>query len=151
MSRIRVAFCESSAQAVPLVQLLLQAGVRAQIRNESRLANFWYVSTKRAGSRIEVSAEDVARARQLLLEWDTKQGLLQSTIRCPECKSLRVDYPQFTEKSLFTNFAMGLAAEFRLVELSYYCEDCHFMWVRQPARQARARHHLAPDYFLERV
>ncbi len=149
--RIRVAFFACTAQAVPVCRSLLQAGIPAEVHNESRLANLWYVSASNAGARLEVHAQDVERARRFLMDLDAKEDLLHWAIRCPECHSLRVDYPQFTQKSLFTNLAMGLAAEIGLVERNYYCEDCHFMWGKQNPRPQRARQHLAPDYFLEGV
>src|SRR6267154_1963344 len=147
MSRIRIALFEGPAQAKPIQQRLMQVGIPAEVHNESRLAQLWYVSLRRAGARLEVSAKDAELARELLLEWDGDQAV-QSAIRCPECKSLRVDYPQFTQKSLFTNFAMGLVAELGLLEREYYCEDCHCMWAKQNPRRRRIRQHMAPDYFL---
>jgi hypothetical protein len=151
MSRIRVAFFAWPAQAVPVCRSLNEAGIPAEIHKESRLANLWYVSTRDAGARLEVQAKDAERALHFLMESDAKEDLLQCAIRCPECHSLRVDYPQFTLKSLFTNLAMGLAAEIGLVERNYYCEDCHFMWGKERTRPQRVRQHLAPDYFLEGV
>jgi len=46
---------------------------------------------------------------------------------------------------------MGLAAELGLIERQYYCEDCHCMWAKPDSRPHPVRHHLAPDYFLERL
>ena len=75
--------------------------------------------------------------------------MLRDAFRCPECRSLRVDFPQFTEKSIFTNIAFGLMAELGLIEREYYCHDCHCMWARPAAKAGRARSHMAPDYFLD--
>ena len=149
--KIRVAFFDCSVQGEPVCQLLKQAGILAELHKESPLASLWYVSRQRAGARLEVLAKDVDRARYLLLNSDVKTGTLHDAVRCPECHSLRVDYPQFTPKSLLTNLMIGLAAEIGLVERNYYCEDCHFMWGRPNTSAARARQHMAPDYFLEGV
>jgi hypothetical protein len=149
--KIRVAFFDRSVQGEPVCQLLNQAGILAELHKESPLASLWYVSRQQAGARLEVLAKDVDRARCLLLDSDAKSGSLHNAIRCPECHSLRVDYPQFTPKSFLTNLMLGLAAEIRLVERSYYCEDCHFMWGRPNNSATRARQHMAPDYFLEDV
>jgi mono/diheme cytochrome c family protein len=151
MSRIRVARFEGPDQAEPIRQRLTQNGIPAEVHKESRLAVLWYVSRRSAGARLEVPAKDAERARRLLLEWDTSESLMHRAVRCPECRSLRVDYPQFTQRSLFANFAMGLVAELGLVEREYYCEDCHCMWQKQQTRPRRARRHMAPDYFLENV
>jgi mono/diheme cytochrome c family protein len=151
MNRIRVAFFESSAQAEPVRLRLLQSHIPAEVHQESPLALLWYISRRRAGARLEVRAQDAERAGQLLLQWDADDALLRGAIRCPECKSLRVDFPQFTQKSVLTNLALGLVAEMGLLEREYYCEDCHCMWEKQTAKSRRPRQHLAPDYFLEDV
>jgi len=146
-----VALFENHTQAEPTRQDLVQAGIRAEIHSESGLAKLWFVSKARAGVRLEVPVKDAERARRLLVQWDADHGWLQSAIHCPECRSLRIEFPQFTEKSLLTNLAMGLIAECRLVERQFYCEDCHCMWAKsQPQPQPqRLRAHTAPNYFLE--
>jgi hypothetical protein len=151
MIRIRLALFDGSTQAEPIRQRLKDVGISAEVHDESGLAKLWYVPGRGAGARLEAPEAEAARAQQLLKEWDAQPGLLQSAIHCPECGSLRVEYPQVTHKSLFTNFAVGLAAELGLVEREYYCEDCHCMWGKQDAKPRRVRDHLAPDYFLEGV
>ena len=80
-----------------------------------------------------------------------REPWIEYAIRCPDCKSFRVDFPQFTEKSVLTNVTMGLIAELGFIERQYYCEDCHFMWTRPDSRVIRIRPHLAPNYFLEEI
>ena len=72
----------------------------------------------------------------------------REAVHCPECGSLRIQYPQATQKSLMTNFFMGLAAEVGIVNLHYYCEDCHYTWPHDhtPPKQSP---HGAPYYFIE--
>lgn len=151
MKKVRVAFFDCSAQGQPVCQLLSQAGILAELHKESPLAFLWYISRRRAGVRLEVGVEDAERAHTLLRESDSKAWLPGNAVRCPECDSLRIDYPQFTRKSLLTNLVMGLASQIGLVELSYYCEDCHCMWEREGNSVGRTRQHMAPDYFLEDV
>lgn len=150
MNRIRVALFENRTQAEPARQRLAQEGIRAETKAELGLARLWFISRWRAGMRLEVPAIDAERAGRLLREWSAEPRLLEHAIRCPECKSFRVDYPQFTEKSLFTNLAMGLVAGLGLIERQYYCEECHCMWLKPGGRTPRIRSHMGPDYFLER-
>jgi mono/diheme cytochrome c family protein len=151
MTRIRVAFFESPTQAGSFRQRLRQSGIAAEVHDESALARLWFVPKTRAGSRLEVPERDFERANLLLLEWGGEPDGLRGVIRCPECGSLRADYPQFTPRSLLTNLVMGLMAEIGLVEREYYCEDCHCMWPRPGSQPRRPRPHMAPDYFLEDV
>lgn len=146
---MRVALFENHLRAEPTRQRLSRVGIAARIHPESILAKLWFVPKSRVGVRLEVSAQDAERARTLLAQWDAENSRAMGAVRCPECKSMRIEYPQFTEKSLLTNLAMGLMAECRLVEHAYYCEDCHCMWSKSGSAPRRLRAHTAPNYFLE--
>src|SRR5262245_14114765 len=100
--RMPVAFFGSCTNAEPIRKRLADQGIRAEIHDEMRLEKLWFVS-KPPGVRIEVPANQFERAYQTLLEWDSSEGLLRDAIRCPECKSLRVEYPQCTHKSVLPN------------------------------------------------
>jgi predicted Zn-ribbon and HTH transcriptional regulator len=151
MNRIPVALFSNSAKAEPLKQRLIQAGIQAEVHEELGLEKLWFVSKHSAGARLEVPADRFERAYQLLLDWDTAEDALREAIRCPECKSLRVDYPQFTRKSFIPNLLTGLSAKLGLVEKEFYCEDCHYTWPKEGTRPRAARAHLAPYYFIEGV
>ena len=148
MNRMSVALFNHPAKAEPIQKRLCQAGIAAELHDELRLEKLWFVAKDGATTRVEVPASQFERAEQLLLDWDACEGLMREAIRCPECKSLRVDYPQFTRKSLLTNLAAGLAAEVGLVEKEYYCLDCHCTWPKEIKPQ-RDRPHMAPHYFVE--
>jgi hypothetical protein len=150
MSWIPIALFSNSERAQPLRQRLLGAQIPAETHGESPLARMWFVSKREAGVRLMVPGERFEQAEQRLHEWDN-QGALREAIRCPECKSLRVVYPQYAEHSVLTNLLVGLAAALGLGEKDYYCEDCHFTWPKHGLRPRRSRPHLAPYYFIEGV
>jgi hypothetical protein len=151
MNRIPVAHFNDCAKAEPIQKRLAQAGIPAEIHDELRLEKLWLARKEDCGVRLEVPASQFERAEQMLVEWDTNEGALRDAIHCPECKSLRVDYPQFTRKSLLTNLAMGVAANVGLMDKEYYCEDCHFTWPKEGTKPRRNRVHMAPYYFIEGV
>jgi len=151
MMRIPVATFSNRAKAEPLQKRLAESGIQAEIHDELRLEKLWYVSKPATGVRLEVPANQFERAEQLLLDWDASEGALREAIRCPECKSLRVDYPQFTRKSMLTNVMMGLAAELHLMEKEYYCQDCHYTWPKEGTKPRRDRPHMSPHYFIEGI
>src|SRR5258707_15292946 len=151
MNRIRLALFHDRAAAESARGGLLQAGIPAEIHDELQLERLWFVTKSATGVRLEVPAKQLEQSIRFLLGEDASHGMLRHAIRCPECRSLRVDYTQFTRKSFFTNLAMGLMAELRLVERQYYCEDCHCMWSKQRAKPPRERAHLAPNYFVEKI
>jgi len=128
---------------------LSEVGIPAEIHDAPPWGKLWFVSKTGAGVRLEVPADKAGRAIALLLKWNDEAELLHDAIRCPECHYLRVDYPQFTDKSLLPNLVMGLLAILGVVEKGYYCEYCHCMWGKPNAKTQPARTHMAPNYFLE--
>ena len=151
MNRISIALFNSRSDAEPIQQRLAQAGIVAEIHEELRLQKLWFVSRRAAGARLEVAVDQFERAERLLLAWDCAEGVLRQAIQCPECKSFRVDYPQFAKNSVLTNMAAGFAAELGLVEKDYYCERCHYTWPKKSSTPERVRLHMAPYYFIEGV
>ena len=151
MNRITVATFPSRAAADPLQHRLMESGIQAEIHDELRLEKLWFVSKPQTGIRLDVPVQQFEQAHQLLLAWDVADGALRQTIRCPECKSLQVDYPQFTRKSLLPNVMMGISAAVGLVEKEYYCVDCHYTWPREGTKASVLRAHMAPYYFIDGI
>lgn len=151
MNRLSVALFPSPAKAQPVQQQLRASGFAAEVHEEEWVRAFWFVSKPEAGACLQVPAAQFERAEQFLLDWDAREHALNDAIRCPECSSLRVLYPQFARHSILTNLALGVAAQFGLVEKEFYCEDCHFTWPREGTRPSRVRPHQAPYYFIEGV
>lgn len=132
-------------------RLLAAEGFKPRVQGESWLQSLWFVPRRSAGVWLEVAADEFERAEQRLLVLDGNPPALRQAIRCPECGSLRVEYPQFAEHSLLTNLTLGIAAEVGLVEKEYYCEQCHFTWPKEGHKPRRDRPHLAPYYFIEGI
>jgi hypothetical protein len=150
MNWIPVATFNDRKGAEPFCQRLTEAGLHPQIHDRLNLEKLWFVKKPGCFARLEVPADEFERGEQLMITW-YDQGIPCDAIQCPECHSFRVQYPQFAKKSMLTNLFLGLAAELRLVEKSFYCEDCHLTWPKPGARPAAPRSHMAPDYFVENV
>jgi hypothetical protein len=149
MKRMTAALFPNHASAEPLRQRLADSGIHAGIYDKLRLEKLWFVSRNESGVRLEVPADEFERAENTLLALKD-EPLTREAIRCPECGSFRIQYPQVTHKSILTNLFMGLAAQMRLLECNYYCEECHCTWPHHPVLH-RARPHSAPNYFIEGV
>jgi hypothetical protein len=141
MNTISVALFSYRSDAEPLQRRLNEAGIHAEVHDCARMS----------GARIEVPADRFERAYQLLLDWDAAEGGLRGAIRCPECKSLRIEYPQYSHKSTLPNLLVGVLANIGAVQKEFYCQDCHFTWPKEGTKPSRVRPHMAPYYFIEGV
>jgi hypothetical protein len=151
MNRLPVAAFGQRAKAEALQARLMRAGVHSEIHDELRLEKLWSSASHAPFLRQEVLADHFDRACALLHEWDAKEGALRDALRSPECKSLRVTYPQFTRKFFLPNLALGIMARLGALEKQYYCEDCHFTWPREGSKPRRNRPNMAPYYFIEGI
>ena len=119
-------FNEPEAAVAPQ-QKLQAAGIPAEIYDECKVQKYWFISKPRACIHIQVDSSHFERALQLLHEWDASEGLLNEAIRCPECGSSRIQYPQFSSNFILPAFGAVLAA-IGLIERKFYCEDCQYTW-----------------------
>jgi len=137
------------AKAEPVCRRLAEAGINPEIhKNELLLEKLWFVQ-KSHPVRIEVPCDQFEKAEEMLLDCDAK-GELPDAIRCPECRSLRVQYPQFAHKSVIPNVIVGLMATFG-GQKDFYCEDCHYTWPMEGTKISAARPHSAPHYFIDGI
>ena len=151
MNRITIATFQDRSKAEPLQRRLTDNGIKAEIHDELRLEKLWFVSKPTTGARLEVPCNDFEKSEKLVAEWDAREDALHDAIRCPECKSFRVQYPQFAHKSVMPNVVMGFLASVGRVEKEYYCEDCHYTWPKEGSKLPKARPHSAPYYFIDGV
>src|SRR6266850_978422 len=150
MNRTSVALFNDRAKAAQIRERLAQAGISAEI-HQGRLEKLWFVNRAEAGVHLEVPSNQFERVEQLLVDWDATEGALHDAIHCPECRSLLVEYPQVTRKSVLTNVAMGLSAMLGLVEKEYYCQECHFTWPKEGKKPQPGRPNCAPYYFIRGI
>jgi hypothetical protein len=141
MHTIPVVLFSNQPDAEPLQKRLIENGVAARM-----------VRCQPPGSvRLEVPDDQFGRAHQLLMEWDILEGSLRRAIRCPECRSLRIEYPQYTHKSMLPNLFVAFFITIGATEKEFYCHDCHFTWPREGTKPSRIRPHSAPYYFIEGI
>jgi hypothetical protein len=143
-----LALFNSSRAAENLKRRLVDAGFSASVHDRLRLEKLWFVSKQETGAHIEVPSEQFEGACQTLQQWN-KQDSLEAAIRCPHCKSFRIEYPQLTRKSFIPNILLGLAAKLGFVEKDFYCKSCQYTWPRDPSQREHKKPHSAPGYFIE--
>jgi hypothetical protein len=127
---ITVATFNTQPPAERLVARLVEVGFQADLQDESgeqkwKLFNL----TPRAHLRVRVhsSEEDAALAK--LSEWKD-DPILADAVHCPECGSSRVEFPQFSRKTIVGALPAALAAA-GVIDQNYFCESCKFTWPGQ--------------------
>jgi hypothetical protein len=141
MNKISIALFGRRSNAESFQKRLSDAGISAQVHDVMGTT----------GARLEVPADQFERAHELMLNWDANESGVPGAIRCPECRSLRVEYPQYSHKSILPNLLVGFLANIGAMRKEFYCQDCHFTWPKEGTKPSSARPHMAPYYFIEGV
>jgi hypothetical protein len=110
-----------------LRERLIQSGIQAVIRDESKRERLWFMSEPLAAIHVEVPQSAYITAQNLIQEWDQADGVLKEAVRCPECGSGRVEFPQFPRKFYLPRFGALLLA-LRILPRNFYCQSCHYTW-----------------------
>ena len=114
--------------AEALVARLQGSGIAADIHDESSQQKWQLWSlTPLAHLHVRVGVDREANARKLLEQWTAEDGTSLGAVRCPECGSFSIEYPQFSRKTIIGALPSALAAA-GVIDRGYYCESCHFTW-----------------------
>ena len=124
---LTVATFNESAPAEILKDRLIAAGLHADLMDDSGAQAIFFLSREpRAHMVVRVRKEEYEKATSMTREWE-KEGLMREAVRCPQCGSFRIEYPQFSRRTAESVFFAQLAAA-HLIPREYYCEDCQFTW-----------------------
>lgn len=125
---ITVATFNDREPAEKIAQRLRTAGFSAEIYDESTEQKWKLFNLHpRAHMRVRVHSGEEERAHAVLKEWHATEGALADAVHCPECGSSKIEFPQFSRRTLMGALPAALAAT-GIIEKEYYCEDCHFTW-----------------------
>lgn len=125
---ITVATFNERPPAEHLAARLCAAGLPAELYDESHEQKWKVLNFRpRAHLRVRVHTSDEPRALALLYEWQGTEPKLAESLRCPECGSSRIEFPQFSRRTLVSAFPAVLAMA-GVIAQEYYCQSCHFTW-----------------------
>ena len=127
MEWLTVATFNELEDAEAICRRLREAGFTAETRDERNLQRWYFLAPALAGIRLRVPKEKHPQARELLEQWQAKDGALRKAIVCPECGSSRIEYPQFSRHFLWGGIAAVFAA-LGCFERKFFCKDCNFTW-----------------------
>ena len=98
---VTIATFNEPAKAKSLKTRFQQAGLHADVHNERYLQGVAFMSKPQANAKVMVEDKDFDRAQSLMIEWEaTDPDIAAALIRCPQCGSSRIEYPQMTRKFL---------------------------------------------------
>jgi hypothetical protein len=89
------------------------------------------MSKPHANAKVMVEEQDFQRAHELMVEWEPTDPDIGAAIRCPNCQSPRIDYPQMTRRFL-TPWVASILFATGIVEKEFYCRDCQNTWTNKP-------------------
>lgn len=125
---VTIATFDDPAKAKRLKDGFQKAGLKADIHNEGHLQKVAFMSKPQANVKVQVDDSEFEKAQSLMVEWETSDpDIAAAMIRCPQCGSSSIEYPQLTRKFMTPAVASVLFA-LKMFPKEFYCEDCHFTW-----------------------
>jgi hypothetical protein len=145
MNMVTIATFNEAAKAKRLKERLQQAGLHADMFNEGHIQQVAFMSKPQANIKVQVDDKDFEKAQGLMTEWEASDpDIGAAMIRCPQCGSSRIEYPQMTRKFMTPALASVLFA-LKIFPKEFYCEDCHFTWSNEePSGLFRFWHRFFP-------
>ena len=125
---VTIATFNEPGKARQLKERLQLAGLHADMIDEGHIQKVAFMSKPQANVKVQVDDNDFERAQKLMIEWESSDPDIGSAmIRCPQCGSSRIEYPQMTRKFMTPALASVLFT-LKIFPKEFYCEDCHFTW-----------------------
>jgi predicted Zn-ribbon and HTH transcriptional regulator len=142
---VTIATFNDSGKAKQLKERFQQTGLKADVHNEGHLQQVAFMSKPQANVKVMVEEEDFEKAQRLMVDWEsTDPDIAAAVIRCPQCGSSRIEYPQLTRKNLTPAIA-GILFALQIFPKEFYCQDCHYTWNNEDQRTlARLWHRFFP-------
>ena len=130
---ITVATFNEREPAEAIAARLRQAGLSAEVYDESNEQKWKLFNLKpRAHLRVRVQMSEEASAQEQIKQWASDEVMMKA-VHCPECGSSRIEFPQFSRRTIMGALPAALAAT-GVIDQQFYCESCHFTWPAEPAK-----------------
>ncbi len=125
---ISIAAFDDEESAKALAARMDEEGIEAISSDDSveQLLMFWNPHP-RGEHHVLVPGQQLESALQWLRRLDASDPILSSAIRCPDCASTQVEYPQFSRKTIVGSLP-AIGAALGIIDRQFYCASCHFTW-----------------------
>lgn len=125
---VTIATFNEAAKAKHLKERLQAAGVKADVHNEGQIQSAAFGGSPKANAKVMVEETDFSKAHGLMVEWEPNDPEIGAAIRCPNCQSPRIEYPQMTRR-FFTPWLASVLFSLKIIEKEFYCRDCQNTWM----------------------
>ena len=120
---VTIATFNEPAKARQVKRRFEDAGIKADIHNEAPLQEFGFMSRPQANAKVMVDDADFEKAQSLMIDWEsTDPDISAALIRCPQCNSSNIEYPQMTRKFL-TPALVGVLCALKIIPKEFYFQD----------------------------
>src|SRR5947207_15743468 len=100
------------------------------------------MSRPQANAKVMVEDDDFERAQSLMVEWEaTDPDIATAVIRCPQCGSSNIEYPQMTRKFITPALVVVICA-IKIIPKEFYFQDCNFTLSNKTTRSSVWLWHL---------
>jgi hypothetical protein len=97
---LTVATFNERAPAETLKDRLIDAGFHADLQDDSGSQAVFFLSRHpRAHMHVNVRKEEYERAKGVSKQWES-EGTLGPAVRCPQCGGSRIEYPQWSRRTM---------------------------------------------------
>src|SRR5207249_10498582 len=118
---VTIATFNEPVKARQLKRRFHDAGVNADVHNEAPLQQVGFMSRPQANAKVMVEDVDFEKAQEQMIEWEaTDPDISAALIRCPQCGSANIEYPQMTRK-LMTPAPVCMLSAMKLIPKESYC------------------------------
>lgn len=128
MNAITIATFNTEMAALPVKERLNGFGIPARISNQKTFQRLWFLAKPYASFHLEVPRDNLEQASELLVKWQREEAALSEALRCPECGSLRVEYPQMTRKYALPTLIAHSLVWCGLMHHEFVCNECQHTW-----------------------
>lgn len=134
---LTVAMFEEFDASRGMAAFLKEKGFEARTYDDKFFRYFLFLRPPRVTYRVQVRRDHFAAVLKLLNE--TAPPAADEALHCPDCGSLRVNYPQMTRQFILPTILLHLGIIFRVIEHQCYCENCQEMWTLPKERSLHSK------------